>query len=55
MKIKYEKPELIEIILLDESAMGESFGDEPSLPAPPGGAPPNHDGMPEGDDIPPGP
>jgi len=56
MKINYEKPELIQISLLDESAMGESgFDEEPPLPSPPGGVPPQHDGMPEGDDIPPGP
>ncbi|MCF7809519.1 hypothetical protein K9N50_00885 [bacterium] len=55
-KIKYQKPELIEIQLLDESAIGESgFGDEPPLPSPPGGAPPRPDGMPVGNDIPPGP
>ena len=42
-RINYQKPELIEISLLDESAMGDSLGDEPGGPpgpAPPGGTPP---------------
>lgn len=55
-KLFYEKPELIEIQMLDESAMGESAGGMPEEPPPPGEAPgaPNS-GMPMGQDIPPGP
>ena len=37
-KLLYEKPELIKISLLDETALGDTFpAEEPPFPAPPRG------------------